>query len=107
MLRVTFIVRITLLLVLIIWAGFALAYPSEERPIRLTCTGQDKPETALVLWTDNHFIVGDRSYTIDVNQTTDRAIITRDTQGPRLYIGQDRIILSFKGRDSQCRVAER
>jgi hypothetical protein len=104
MLRVTFIVRITLLLVLIIWAGFVFG---DNKPIRLLCTGQDKPETALVLWTDNHFIVGDRSYTIDVNQTTDREIITRDTRGPRLYIGQDRIILSFKGRDSVCRVAER
>jgi hypothetical protein len=107
MLRVTFIVRVALLLVLIIWAGFVFAYPGDNKPIRLLCTGQDKPETALVLWTDNHFIVGDRSYTIDVNQTTDRAIITRDTRGPRLYIGQDRIVLSFKGRDSVCRVPER
>jgi len=106
MTRITTIIRISLLLALIIWASFAFAYPGGDRPIRLTCDTLDRPSTVQVLWTDNRIIVGDQgSYKIDVGLTTDRQIVALDgSRFVTLYIGEDRIVLQYKGRESVCRV---
>jgi hypothetical protein len=108
MLRVTFIVRVALLLALVIWAGFALAYPGDNKPIRLVCDTLDRPSSVTVLWTDLRIIVGDQgSYTIDSTLTTDREIVgVSQGRFVTLYLGQDRIVLHYRGRESMCRVKD-
>lgn len=90
----------------LLYAGFTYSYPGGDRPIRLTCDTLDRPSTVLVLWTDSRVIVGDQgSYRIDVGLTTDRTIVAVDaTRFVTLYIGEDRIVLQYRGRESVCRV---
>jgi len=90
----------------LLYASFTYSYPGGDKPIRLTCDTLDRPSTVLVLWTDNRIIVGDQgSYKIDTGLTTDRYIVAVDgTRFVALYIGEDRIVLQYRGRESTCRV---